>query len=98
MAFLPAMEKIDARDGERDEKDQTDEPSHDELDVRPFVFFGLGFQWAELRYRVLEVNLGRPRAPGQRLSRGRERKQELRRTSAVKRNVFGLPPRAKYAK
>ncbi len=96
------MKKVHASNRERDKKDQPDEPSDDELDERPFVFFGLGFQLAELRYGVPEVNLGRARSLDSRLSRGREHEQKLRRPpqrpSAKERDVFALPLRPKYAK
>src|SRR5664279_4138107 len=57
VAFLPAMEKMDAGVGQHDNENRTDKPADDELDEPSFVFLGLDFQLAELRYGVLEVNL-----------------------------------------
>jgi hypothetical protein len=51
------MENMESAVNKHDNQDKTDKPSDDELDESPFVFFGLDFQWAELKCRVLEVNL-----------------------------------------
>jgi hypothetical protein len=91
------MKKAHARDRERNEKDQTDKPTDEKLDVRALSFCGLDFQLVELRYGVLEVNLG---GVDRRLAtpRAKEHKQELRLAFGISPSVFALPLPPKYAK
>jgi hypothetical protein len=102
MPFLPAVKKVDACNNERDEKNQTDEPSDDELDEPSFGFFGVGFQLADLRYRVVEVNLARAfDRPTTGFPAAKDHKQKLRRAAIdaeEEPDVFVLPLRRKYAK
>ena len=51
------MENGDRSISKHDDENETDKPSDNELDEPSFVFFGLDFQWAELRCGVLQVNL-----------------------------------------
>ena len=51
------MKQTEANLNEDYRQDCADESSDDQLDKASFVFFGLDFQLAELRYRGLEVNL-----------------------------------------
>ena len=77
VAFLPAMKKTHACNRERNEKDQTDKSPDNQLDERAFSFCGLDFQLVDLRYGVLEVNLGRGRSPISDTSQTQEYKQKL---------------------
>ena len=51
------MKNGDSSISKHNDENETDEPSDNELDEPSFVFFGLDFQWAELRCGVLQVNL-----------------------------------------
>src|ERR1700674_173117 len=67
MALLPLMKKMQADNDERNQKNQTENSAHDELDESPFVFLRGGFQWLTLNVAFLKSII---RVPHARISEG----------------------------
>src|ERR1044072_7763393 len=80
------MKKMNARVDQDENENRTDKPADDELDEPSFVFLGLDFQLAELRYGVLEVNLT---PAGVLVSRVNRRIAELRPGHSMERSPIG---------